>query len=90
MIIRHKISIFGDILYKFRHEQGQTQQQFISEISLYDQEFIALNTVTLSRWENGTTETSFYRKRFILTFIYSKGLLNCEPYRSLIRKRYQV
>jgi len=84
------MSVFGDILYRFRHEQGQTQQQFITEISLYAQEFMALNTVTLSRWENGTTETSLYRKRLILKFFHTKGLLNFEPYRSLIRDRYKV
>ena len=84
------MSIFGDILVQFRKHLQQTQQQFISELSYFDAEFGALNTVTLSRWENGTTETSLYRKRLILKYFHANNLLNVEPCRTLIRERYSA
>jgi len=84
------MSIFGDILVQFRKHQQQTQQQFINKLAYFDTEFGALNTVTLSRWENGTTETSLYRKRLILKYFYANNLFDVEPYRTLIRKRYST
>jgi len=84
------MNIFGHILQQCRQVQGQTQQEFIYEITQFNEEFSALNTVTLSRWENGTTETSLYRKRLILKYFHSKGLLTLEPCRSLIRDRYSA
>ena len=84
------MSIFGNILYQSRQLQKQTQQQFITEISQFNEEFFALNTVTLSRWENGTTETSLYRKRLILKYFLSKGLFNIEAFSTLILKRYSA
>ena len=84
------MGIFGKILYQCRHEHQQTQLQFIVEISQFNEEFSALTPVTLSRWENGTTETSLYRKRLILKYFRTKGFLDIEPCRSLIRERYTV
>ena len=84
------MNTFGTILYQCRQEQKQTQKQFIDELAAYNEEFISLTPVTLSRWENGTTETSLYRKRLILKYIHSKGLLQIEPCRTLIRDRYNA
>ena len=82
------MSIFGNILVQFRKLQKHTQQEFITALSQFHEEFNALNTVTLSRWENGTTETSLYRKRLILKYFLSKGLFDSKQYRNLIRDRY--
>ena len=82
------MSIFGDILVQFRKLQTYTQKEFINTLSQFHEEFNALNPVTLSRWENGTTETSLYRKRLILKYFLSKGLFDSEQHRKLIRDRY--
>ena len=85
---RITMSIFGDILVYFRKRQKQTQQEFINELSQSHEEFSALNPVTLSRWENGTTETSLYRKRLILKYFLENPLFDSEHYRNIIRDRY--
>jgi transcriptional regulator with XRE-family HTH domain len=87
--IRKLLSIFGDLLKNFRKLQHQTQTEFIEEIAAFSNEFSALNTVTLSRWENDTTGTSLHRKRLILKYFHSKGLLKQAAYIELIENRFK-
>jgi len=84
------MTIFGNLLSRCRKVLGETQQQFITQIAMFDEEFNALNTVTLSRWENGTTATSLYRKRLILRYFHTKGILTQEPCRSMIQERFSA
>jgi len=84
--------IIGELLYQYRSIHGITQQELAEKLSIYESTyFAALNSVTLSRWETGTTEPSLRKKRILLHFLSSQGCFDEEGecYR-MIRSRYEA
>jgi transcriptional regulator with XRE-family HTH domain len=54
---------FSDFLKHFRERHDLTQEQFVQVIYDYDdEEFLGVDTVTLSRWERGQTKPSKSRQ----------------------------
>jgi transcriptional regulator with XRE-family HTH domain len=83
------MSIIGRFLRLLRHEQGLTQEQFVENISFSGKEFEALNAVTVSRWETGTTSPSYKKKRELFKFCINKGWLEEGLCRNFIRERFE-
>ncbi|HIF9170815.1 TPA: helix-turn-helix domain-containing protein [Photobacterium damselae] len=61
--------MFGQSLSNFRKKHNLTQQQFIEDLVHHDGDFIKLDTVTLSRWENNRTEPPLRKRMIIMNFI---------------------
>ena len=57
------------LLTAYRKLHKLTQKELVAEFSHYSKEFKALNTVTLSRWETGTTTPSLTKKKHLLHFL---------------------
>ena len=81
-------TVIGDFLRLVRREHGFTQEQFVELLSSAMPEFQALNTVTLSRWETGTTSPSYRKKRSLLKFCVSRGWLSRGACRDFVRDRF--
>ncbi len=77
------------MLYAYRKSHHLTQQDLVSELSHYANEFKALNTVTLSRWETGTTTPSLHKKKLLLNFLASKGCFNGGECYDIAREQYE-
>jgi len=67
-----------------------TQQQLASSLSQISVEFQSLNTVTLSRWETGTTAPSLKKKRLILHYLQKNHAFEAEVCAELMRTRYEA
>ena len=79
----------SQMLYACRKSHRLTQQDLVSELSHYANEFKALNTVTLSRWETGTTTPSLHKKKLLLNFLASKGCFNDGECYDIAREQYE-
>ena len=77
------------MLYACRKSHHMTQQSFVSELSQYSNEFKGLNTVTLSRWETGTTTPGLNKKKLLLHFLASKGCFESGECHDIARKQYE-
>jgi len=77
------------MLYSCRKSHRLTQQNLVEELSVFAKEFKALNTVTLSRWETGTTTPSLSKKRLLLNFLASKGCFNDGECHDVAREQYE-
>ena len=66
------------LLIAYRKHHNQTQKDLVTELSQYSKEFRALNTVTLSRWETGTTSPSLSRKKLLLHFFANTQCLTTD------------
>jgi len=66
------------LLIAYRKHHNQTQKDLVSELSQYSKEFRALNTVTLSRWETGTTSPSLSKKKLLLHFFANSQCLTTD------------
>jgi len=84
------MSVFSEILVSCRKALGLTQVELLSELANYDDTFENLNNVTLSRWENGTTETSLNRKRLLLKYFSQRLLLESAPCNNMVKKRLEL
>ena len=90
MFNRNKtVNTIGNLLFAYRKEYGLTQQDLVGELSHYSQHFHALNTVTLSRWETGTTSPSLKKKQLLLHFFYMTGAFQNNSCHEIIQDRYQ-
>ncbi|MGR5445585.1 helix-turn-helix domain-containing protein [Vibrio jasicida] len=47
--------MFGEYLKQLRLEKGLTQKELATKLNLSNEEFIAVDSVTVSRWERGST-----------------------------------
>jgi transcriptional regulator with XRE-family HTH domain len=83
------MSVFGKLLAVIRKEQGLTQEELVQELAEFSLEFEGLNSVTISRWETGTTSTSFRKKREIFKFFCGQGWLDSGPGRDFVRERFE-
>ena len=61
----------------------------MEELSHFSPNFKALNTVTLSRWETGTTTPSLNKKRILLDFFTLSGSLKSGQCYDMIKERYE-
>jgi transcriptional regulator with XRE-family HTH domain len=66
------------LLIAYRKHHNQTQKDLVTELSQYSKEFRALNTVTLSRWETGTTSPSLSKKKLLLNFFANTQCLTSD------------
>ncbi len=62
--------MFGEYLKQLRIEKGLTQKELAAKLNLADEEFTAVDSVTVSRWERGSTtphiaKASRYYKRLL-------------------------
>ncbi len=79
----------GKFLRLVRREQGLTQEQLVEQLALSVKELDALNAVTLSRWETGTTSPSFKKKRELLKFCVARRWLSTGPCHDFVRNRFE-
>ena len=70
------MNTIGKLLFEYRKQLNITQKNLVEELSHFSPNFKALNTVTLSRWETGTTTPSLNKKRILLDFFTLSGKEN--------------
>ena len=68
----------SDILVQYREYAGLTQKSLVEVLSNYNDEFKNLNTVTMSRWETGTTTPSLHKKKLLLHFFTNTHCLTTD------------
>ena len=66
-----------------------TQKDLVLAFSQYHDDFKALNTVTLSRWETGTTSPSLSKKKSILHFLVAKDAFLEPACHNILKERYE-
>jgi len=72
--IMHKdttVTTIGKLLNKYREHHNLTQQELAQQLSAYCYDFKNLNSVTISRWETGTTTPGCNKKQQLLHFLVS-------------------
>jgi hypothetical protein len=67
-----------------------TQKNLVETLSHFSDELRALNSVTLSRWETGSTSPSIGKKRILLKFLASTGCLSRGSSSEKVRKRFET
>jgi transcriptional regulator with XRE-family HTH domain len=80
----------GELLISYRTLHGLTQKNMVEELSHYSDDFKALNTVTLSRWETGTTSPGLNKKKTLLKFFASGECLKSGTCHDIVRERYEM
>jgi len=83
------LNILSRLLSEYRKLHKLTQKDLVKELSQFSTEYSALNTVTLSRWETGTTSPSLHKKRTLLNFFASKGSLKSGKCHNAVKERYE-
>jgi len=69
------LNTIGDLLVEYREYTKLTQKELVEALSHYSEKFKNLNTVTISRWETGTTTPSLHKKKLLLHFFASSHCL---------------
>jgi transcriptional regulator with XRE-family HTH domain len=77
------------LLYAYRKTYHLTQKDLVEKLSQYANELKALNTVTLSRWETGTTTPSLHKKRLLLHFLAKNGCFSDGECHNIAREQYE-
>ena len=78
------------LLTAYRKLHKQTQKDLVNELSQYSNNFRALNTVTLSRWETGTTTPSLNKKKLLLHFFANtQCLISDASCRNIVQEAYE-
>jgi len=77
------------LLLVYRKHHKLTQQKLVTELSQFTNEFQSLNTVTLSRWETGTTIPSLNKKKILLSFLVLKGCFKNDDCLKIAREQYE-
>ncbi len=72
------MNAISDLLVQYREYAGLTQKALVETLSTYSDEFKNLNTVTMSRWETGTTTPSLYKKKLLLHFFANSKCLSSD------------
>ncbi len=67
-----------------------TQKDLVLALSQYQNDFKALNTVTLSRWETGVTSPSLRKKKTILHFLAEKDAFEETVCYDILKTRYET
>jgi len=84
-----KLNPISELLILYRKYFNLTQKELVLQLSYFDDEFKALNIVTVSRWETGTTSPSLNKKFKILTFLFQNKCLENSECKNIIRKCYE-
>ena len=61
----------SNLLVQYRAYVGITQKSLVEALAKYNNAFKCLNTVTVSRWETGTTVPSLKKKKMLLHFLFT-------------------
>jgi len=69
------MNIIGILLFEYRKLHKLTQKDLVEVLSCFSDEFKAINTVTLSRWETGSTSPGLNKKKMLMHFLASRGCL---------------
>ncbi len=85
----NSLNTISKLLFEYRKINNLTQQNLVVELLDFSNDFKALNTVTLSRWETGTTKPSFSKKRSLLNFFASKECLEEAACHDIVKDRYE-
>jgi len=83
------MQLFGELLKICREEHGLTQKAFVERLSLFSPLFFGLNTVTLSRWETGTTFPGLKKRQALLRYICSHRYLEHKQCMKYIYQAYE-
>lgn len=84
------MNTISQLLTEYRKDQGLTQQNLVVALSHFSNDFKALNTVTLSRWETGTTSPSLGKKRSLLHYLAEKNSFHQGACYDILRERYEA
>jgi len=80
----------SDLLVQYREYTKITQKELVEKLSTYSENFKNLNTVTVSRWETGTTMPSLKKKKSLLNFFSSSECLTSNnECRDIIYEAYE-
>ena len=85
----NQLNIIGKLLFVYRKQHNFTQKNLVEKLSKYCNDFKALNTVTLSRWETGTTSPSLNKKRTLFYFFVSEKSLQSNQCYDIVKERYE-
>ena len=69
------MNTISDLLVQYRDYSKITQKKLVEILSTYSDEFKNLNTVTISRWETGTTTPSLSKKKLLMHFFVNSQCL---------------
>jgi len=84
------VIIISNLLIQYRKYHQLTQQVLAERLAAYSDDFQNLNTVTISRWETGTTTPSIHKKKQLLHFFAaSRCLIMPGTCKELVRKAYE-
>jgi len=83
------LNTIGKLLSEARKQLNVTQKELVEKLSQDCDEFRSLNTVTLSRWETGTTSPSLNKKKCLLNFFASKGAFKKGLCHDIVKERYE-
>ncbi len=82
--------MIGKLLLSYRKLHNMTQKSLVEALSHHSDDFKSLNTVTLSRWETGSTNPGLRKKISILKFLATTGCLNSGLCHDKVRERYEA
>jgi len=66
--IHYIMNTLSQLLSAYRKTKYLTQKEMVEELFTFNSDFSGLNTVTLSRWETGTTKPSLKKRKYLLSF----------------------
>jgi len=84
------VSIIGKLIYTYRKEYGITQDALVEELSGFSPDLKKLNTVTLSRWETGTTSPGDSKKKTLLKFIVNRDHTKNTCVHTMLQERFRL
>ena len=69
--LKRHMKTLGELLRLCRKEGHLTQQKLVDDLSVASPLFKDLNSVTLSRWETGTTTPGLQKKKSLLRYLFT-------------------
>lgn len=84
------MSIIGKLIRTYRKEFDITQDALVGMLSAVSPDLKKLNTVTLSRWETGSTSPGSGKKKALLKFIVSHDRFRGTSVHALLRNRFML
>ena len=82
------MNIIGLLLFEYRQLHKLTQKDLVEILSFFSDEFKAISTVTLSRWETGSTSPGLNKKKILMHFLASRGCLYAGACHDITKDRY--
>lgn len=81
---------FSRLLLKYRQKRKMTQKELAEKLSYSHPQLRGTNTVTLSRWETGTTEPGATKKSLVIRFFAQEGCLEDAECLEILDQKYRV